>query len=338
VIRGNVAFPANTHPALRWITLIQTEQGGQLVRSARPDANGDYSFRVGPGDYEISVPALNMAGGRLVAIGGPQLRVAKEREIVRNFPARNNAAAISKRVDQGVEPRAAGAHERARAAAGFTQLKTIGLAFHNYHDIYGQFPPAVLVGPDGKTQYSWRVELLPLLRYDADVEIRRKWDAIRTKDRQTYWALIERLGYKLNEPWDSESNIRFQKQFASYFRNPGMDATSVECAYFVVTGEGTVFPNETGTTFAAITDGPSNTLHVVESKREVPWTKPVDIAYSADAELPAFGGYSEGGFLALTCDGAIHLIPKETAAKEIRALITRAGKETFTIGDLDRLK
>src|SRR5580704_13849218 len=33
--------------------------------------------------------------------------------------------------------------------------KQLVLAMHNYHDVYGHFPPAVLVGSDGKTPHSW---------------------------------------------------------------------------------------------------------------------------------------------------------------------------------------
>src|SRR5580704_16313138 len=45
-------------------------------------------------------------------------------------------------------------------------LRWLSLAMHNYHDVYNHFPPAVVVGPDGKTPHSWRVELLPFLQQE----------------------------------------------------------------------------------------------------------------------------------------------------------------------------
>ena len=48
-------------------------------------------------------------------------------------------------------------------AATQEKLGRIGMAVHEYHSQHRHFPPAVLIGPDGKTPYSWRVALLPSL-------------------------------------------------------------------------------------------------------------------------------------------------------------------------------
>src|SRR5262249_18971941 len=42
-------------------------------------------------------------------------------------------------------------------------LKQLGLAFHNYHDSYRTFPPAVVYSPKGEPLYSWRVLILPYI-------------------------------------------------------------------------------------------------------------------------------------------------------------------------------
>src|SRR5207244_11694577 len=46
-------------------------------------------------------------------------------------------------------------------------LKQIALAFHNYHDTFGTFPPAAIYSKDGKPLLSWRVAILPYLDQDA---------------------------------------------------------------------------------------------------------------------------------------------------------------------------
>ena len=35
-------------------------------------------------------------------------------------------------------------------------IKRVMLAMHSYHDVYDRFPPAFVVGPDGKRWHSWR--------------------------------------------------------------------------------------------------------------------------------------------------------------------------------------
>ncbi len=40
-------------------------------------------------------------------------------------------------------------------------LKSIGLALHNYHEAYGAFPPAYTVDAEGNPLHSWRTLILP---------------------------------------------------------------------------------------------------------------------------------------------------------------------------------
>jgi len=66
------------------------------------------------------------------------------------------------------------AREAARRAQCKNNLKQLGIALHNYHDVHSVFPPYVTYdqgkdcpgGPDGWTNtggYSWRVMLLPFI-------------------------------------------------------------------------------------------------------------------------------------------------------------------------------
>ena len=66
-------------------------------------------------------------------------------------------------------PATQSAREAARRMQCVNQLKQIGLALHNYHEAFGQFPPAV-IGPDNvprERQFSWIVAILPFMEQDA---------------------------------------------------------------------------------------------------------------------------------------------------------------------------
>ena len=83
-----------------------------------------------------------------------------------------------------------------------------------------------------------------------------------------------------------------------------------------------------GVELAYLYDGTSNTILFVEAKRDIPWTKPEDIAYDPDKELPAFGGFFEHGFNILMLDGSSRFIAKGADEKVIRAIITAKGGES----------
>src|SRR5690606_31002953 len=93
--------------------------------------------------------------------------------------------------------------EAARRTQAKNNIKQLGLAFHNYHDMLGYFPPPVLIGPDGKTEYSWRIEILPLLG---------RFDLYRQYDR--------------TQPWDSEHNRKVLEKMPDLFRTPNAKADS----------------------------------------------------------------------------------------------------------------
>jgi beta-lactamase regulating signal transducer with metallopeptidase domain len=179
-------------------------------------------------------------------------------------------------------------------------LKHLMLAMHNYHDIHGRFPPAVVMGPDGKTPHSWRVELLPVL----DLK-----------------GLYEQ--YKMNEPWDSLNNLKVLAQMPDVFRSPYNDPKSANSGYFGIVGRGTVFEGPEGIKIRDITDGTSNTLMLVESKRDIPWTKPEDIAFDSDKPMQWPGGFVPYHFYAALADGSVRSFEMDRVKDNLKWLIMR---------------
>jgi beta-lactamase regulating signal transducer with metallopeptidase domain len=202
--------------------------------------------------------------------------------------------------------------QSARAAARRTQsvnnMKQLGLAMHNYHDTYKKLPALVMTAEDGKTKYSWRVALLPFL---GEKEL---FDA-----------------YDMRKPWDSEHNLKVLKRMPNVYRHPSENAGVTTSSYYALTGEDTgLGDGEQAVRFRDVVDGLSNTVFVFDAKRAIPWTKPEDIKYSADEDVPALGGYEPGGFNILLGDGSVRFVAKSVDEKTLRAIITRNGREIFT--------
>ncbi len=201
---------------------------------------------------------------------------------------------------QAVVPQIQAARMTARRVQSVNNLKNIALAFHNYHATNGHFPPAVLYDKETGTPYSWRVEILPFIEQKALYDL-----------------------YQFDQPWDSEEN-KLVLQTRPVQLLPPTDLTQTNTAYFALTGPETVFTVKKGTKLQEIMDGTSDTILLVETKRDIPWTKPEDIPYSPDKPLPKLGGLTKGGFNVAFCDGSVQFVAEDIAPKTLRHLIEKA--------------
>ncbi len=208
-------------------------------------------------------------------------------------------------------------------------LKQLGLAFHNFHDVYARFPPAVVYGPDGKPWHSWRVLVLPFV------------DQAPLYNR-----------YRFDEPWDGPNNKKLLSEIPAVYRDPIYGNPNDNYTHYaVVTGKGAAFPTEGvkmdakqptsplfnltksrgAQQFRNFTDGTSNSLLAgpVSPDRKIPWTKPEDIVFNE--KFPALG--EKGGFAApyevgklkagefLWCDGSVRTIRSDIDMQTLRNLI-----------------
>jgi beta-lactamase regulating signal transducer with metallopeptidase domain len=203
-------------------------------------------------------------------------------------------------------PAVQSAREAARRTQSANNLKQIGLAFHNFHATYKRFPGPANVGPDGKTVHSWRVAILPFL-----------------EQQKLYEA------YKLDEPWDSENNKKLLDKMPQVYRNPSAGNTGNFPNYFGLTGPSTGLGEGSGEALRNFIDGTSKTILVIGAKRDIPWTKPEDIPFDPEKELPKFGGYHQGGFQVVLADGSVRFIAQAIDKMTLKALLTRNGKEVI---------
>lgn len=206
-------------------------------------------------------------------------------------------------------PAVQAAREAARRMQASNNLKQLGLAVQNYHDVYNAFPPAVVRDENGKPLYSGRVLLLPFLVSDG-------------RDH----------AFDKNQAWDSPANMPISQTDLRVFTDPSAPKrTPGQTDFLFVVGKGTIFdPPPTGSRMMSITDGASNTICMIEVKNSgIHWAEPRDLDISQPVSLPA--GNHPNINLALFYDGHTAAITKNTPPQLIRDLATCAGGEV--IGD-----
>lgn len=201
-------------------------------------------------------------------------------------------------------------------------LKQIGLALHNYHDVYGCFPPAITYGPDGKPWHSWRVLIMPQI--------------VSSRFYQEY---------SFDEPWNGPRNRKLADRYdhaPEPYRCPSDDdIRPTNTSYLAVIGEGTMWPPDGVATLADAADGADRTLHVVEvSNSGVHWMEPADLRLDAmqfavgPKPQPGIRG-SHGGTdrwfraddpwvaQAEFVDGSVRALSEETPPETVRSLLLR---------------
>lgn len=201
-------------------------------------------------------------------------------------------------------PAVQAAREAARRQSSTNNMRQIALAMHNYHDAHGHFPASAIVDEDGKPLLSWRVALLPYLDHQ------RLYDE-----------------FHLDEPWDSEHNIKLLDRMPAVFHNPSSPVGAPVSSYLVPTGKGTIFESpKQESSFRDIKDGASNTIMLfeVDPGAGVTWTKPEDLAVDRNAPLKGLGKAHPGGFLVGLADGAVQFMAQNVNEETIVKLIDKS--------------
>lgn len=239
----------------------------------------------------LAVTAVVAAG---ILVSG--LRPADAIDPQDNQPALRTPILLTPVVGNPDDVKEQSAEEKDRERS-MNNMKTLGLAMHNYHAQHNAFPSAVIKGPNG-VPHSWRVALLPY------VGLKKIYDQ-----------------YRLTEPWDSPHNKKLLALIPDVYRAPGAAKDSSSTSCYVFTGKGTPFDGDNGLRLRDFLDGTSNTLLIFETKKDIPWTKPEDVSYAEGQNFSRPGGWHEGGFFAVFADGAGHFITDEVAENVLHDVI-----------------
>ncbi|MHB8952966.1 MAG: DUF1559 family PulG-like putative transporter [Pirellulaceae bacterium] len=220
-------------------------------------------------------------------------------------------------------PATQSARESARRMSCSNNLKQIGLALHNYHDVHKQFPPAT-IGPYNvprERQFSWIVALLPYL-----------------EQQSTYDAL------RLDLPWDHPHNAGLLPMYRPPVICPSDPASPTtqegyaRTSYVAVTGanftDGPGRPEgilglDQGLSLGEISDGTSNTIMVAEVTDGGPWfAGGTGTARRIDSWLQnrAWSQHAGGGNVVFA-DGSVQFLSATTDVQSLRSMATARGGE-----------
>lgn len=206
-------------------------------------------------------------------------------------------------------PATRGAGEAARRMACSNNLKMIGIGLLNYHDTYGEFPPAYTVDDQGRPLHSWRTLILPF------IEQNKLYESI-----------------DLTKPWDDPVNKLAMETQLRVFQCPSSSLKGNLTSYLaVVTSQSALRPVESKS-IVEMPDGTVFTLLVMEFSldKAVPWGSPED---ATEAMVLNFGNTPliphNSVAHALLADGSIRAIPKTTSVSTLSALITIDGNEAL---------
>lgn len=189
------------------------------------------------------------------------------------------------------------------------------LALHNYHDVYGSFPPAYVADENGQPMHSWRVLLLPYL-----------------DSKEVYEQ------YRFDEPWNGPRNSQLARRIRTslfHCRSGPHGDDSVMTDYVVISGPGTAFPGSRSTKLEDFVDGTSNTILLAEVARsDIHWMEPRDLNVDEmsfrvnDPSRPSISSPHPGGPAVVFADRITAFrIRQPLSAETLKAFTTIAGHE-----------
>ena len=212
------------------------------------------------------------------------------------------------------------ARRAAQATAAKGMLNQLHLALHNYHDMYGQFPPAFVADETGKPMHSWRVLVLPF------IDGKELYDA-----------------YRFDEPWNGPNNSKLANRMPPAFHSHSEPPSTTNTNAVVIVGPDTAFPGSRSTRLEDFKDGQENTILLTEiGNSTIPWLAPRDLSVETmsfrvqDKQKPSISSVSWRQPYVVFADRLTTFSLSDTLSPdELRALTTIAGGEPVTRESLE---
>lgn len=224
------------------------------------------------------------------------------------------------------------ARQAARRSSSKNNLKQLGLAIHNYHEVRNRFPnaPAPNAKLKPEKQLGWLTDHVLLHMIEAEHLAR---------------------GLKTGEAWDSKHNITMARRTIPTLQNPGItNPRSGDTHYVGMAGVGVGKNHRPGIfspyrkkriRFRDITDGTSSTIMITEaSKNYGSWAAGGSATIRGLTKKPyvngpdGIGGPFKGGFHAAMADGSVRFVSNKVKPDVFEASVTIDGGEEITISNL----
>jgi len=175
-------------------------------------------------------------------------------------------------------------------------LKQIGLAFFNFHDVYGHLPPAVRRDESGRPLCSWRFHILPF-----------------------YEAIM--LGIDYGSPWDDPVNRPLTaRQFLAFCHSKDDGSLeSLQTNVVAIVGPGTAFEE------GRLEDVDSDTILVIKvAGFDAHWAEPGDLRIDQVPQSITAGPDGDG-LCVLFADGSVWFLGAAVPFEDLKRFFTIEG-------------
>jgi prepilin-type processing-associated H-X9-DG protein len=227
------------------------------------------------------------------------------------------------------------AREAARRTQDRNNLRQIGLAMHNYHDVNRDFPVGTVPNKDLKPdeRLSWMASILPYVEQDAlyrGLDMKKGWEANEA-------AATTDVAVYLNPsvPTRRGANNRAISHYAG-MAGVGEDAAKLPKG----DRRAGIFGYDRVVGVRDIVDGTALTIAVMDVKENFgPWAAGGGGTIRALTKEPyingpdGIGSFSPDGANFLFADGSVRFINQNVDANVMRALATMAGQEVIGNND-----